>query len=242
MVKIFSDAEGLAQASARLFVEQSQRSIERSGKFRVVLSGGNTPVLTYHLLAAGTFRNQVDWSRVHIFWSDERCVPPADERSNYGMVQRVLLSYVGIPETQIFPIIGAQNPEAAATEYESMLRKYFGNGPAQFDLVYLGLGDDGHTASLFPGSAGLLEKERWVTVGQRGPEGPARITLTTEILNRTEMAVFLVSGEKKSEILNRVLTAKEPDPSLPAGWIQPLGGELIWFVDLSASVQLKGST
>ncbi|MCX6125960.1 MAG: 6-phosphogluconolactonase, partial [Proteobacteria bacterium] len=151
MLKVFSNEESLANAAAAVFVSQCKKSIARSGRFSVVLSGGNTPRQTYELIAKEPFRSQVDWTKVHVFWGDERLVDKSDDRSNFRLATDALLSQVPIPPTQVHPISAIRGPEEATREYESIIRRYFSQSAPRFDLVLLGLGVDGHTASIFPG-------------------------------------------------------------------------------------------
>lgn len=221
----------LALAAARIFVEQFNEAVNLTGRFNVLLSGGNTPRLTYECLATEAFRNLVDWSKINIFWGDERCVELDDQRSNYLMAYEALLSHVPIPASQIHPIICTQDPNETAISYEQLLRNYFGNSLHGFDLAFLGLGTDGHVASLFPASAALNEKERWVMTAQKSDEQFARITLTLPIINLSKKIVFLVNKKEKSEILKKALEENKYSIKLPAQLIQPINGELIWLVD-----------
>jgi 6-phosphogluconolactonase len=163
VIKVFPDEESVAQAAAQIFVEKFKTAMTRSERFSVVLSGGKTPLRTYELLAKEPFTSQVNWRHIDVFWGDERCVPVTDWRSNYKMAFETLLSHVSIPVRQIHAIPFNDEPHKAAVEYENVLRKYFGEMPQLFDLVFLGLGKDGHTASLFPNSTSLNEKVRWTT-------------------------------------------------------------------------------
>lgn len=231
MIKVMPNSESLAHAAAEIFIQQFKRAMTRSEKFSVVLSGGHTPARTYELLAEESYQKQVDWSRVHVFWGDERCVPETDPRSNFRMATETLLSHVPIPRSQIHPIVCIQEPQVSAIQYESVLRQYFGQTPPKFDLVFLGLGEDGHTASLFPNSPALTENTKWVVPVQKANENFARITLSLELLNQTELALFLISGSNKREILKKVLDDQKSKPTLPAQLIHPIEGNLIWLVD-----------
>lgn len=230
MVRTCLDGKDLAQTAVQVFREQFKKSVRRSGRFSVVLSGGHTPELTYQLLGETSFQQEIDWSQVNVFWGDERCVPSDSPQNNFGMAKRILLSKVPIPSSQIFPIPDDPKTGKSAEDYESTLRKYFDSSPPSFDLVFLGLGQDGHTASLFPGSPGLNEKTKWVTTVKNETEDFARITLTPWLLNQSKMVVFLVSGEDKTAILNEVM--REPDKKclLPAQLIHPCAGELLWLI------------
>ncbi len=234
MIAVYPDRESLSKAAAELFVSQFQKREAPSQRFSIVLSGGNSPRLAYEFLAMEPFRSQVDWLRVHVFWGDERCVALDDSRSNFRMANETLLSQVPIPAGQIHPIRWTNDPDAAALEYESLLRQYFENASPSFDLTFLGLGKDGHTASLFPESPALKETERWAVPVRKKGDNFDRITLALPVLNRTRMAVFLVLGEEKAEILEKVISTTETSLFLPAALIQPIEGELRWMVDSCA--------
>lgn len=237
VVKVFPNEESVAQAAAEIFIEQFKKAMICSNKFSVVLSGGHTPAKTYELLAKEPFTSQVNWRHVNVFWGDERCVPNTDWRSNYKMAFETLLSHVSIPTRQIHSIPLSNEPHKAAVEYENILREYFGKTMPLFDLVFLGLGNDGHTASLFPNSTSLNEKVRWTTYLKNSGEDFSRITLTPQILNRTKMAIFLVTGQDKAEILKKVLADGNPSETFPARLIRPIKGELVWLVDSAAYLQ-----
>jgi 6-phosphogluconolactonase len=229
MIKAYSDKEALAHGAARMLVEQFEIVMTQSKRFSLVLSGGATPNRTYEVLCEDPYRKQIDWSKVHVFWGDERCVPSTDSMSNYGLAKRILLAKVPIPNQQIHPILNTLKPHSAAADYEATLRSYFGNSAAQFDFVFLGLGKDGHTASLFPNSSALNESSRWVTHLQNPTEDFARITLTPQIINQAKKVVFLVIGNDKADILKKVLQDTEPQNLLPARLIRPVNGKLVWL-------------
>ncbi|MDD4974569.1 MAG: 6-phosphogluconolactonase [Bacteriovorax sp.] len=233
MLVRYPNEEALAIAAAKIFIEQFHKAINRSGRFNVLLSGGATPRRTYEYLAEEPFKDQVDWSRVDFFWGDERCVDSNDPLSNYLMVNEALLSHIAIPANQIHPILCSQNPHKSAILYENTLRKYFSHSKPSFDLVFLGLGVDGHIASLFPQASALKERERWFIAVQKETEDFARITVTLPILNLAQLIVFLVTNEEKSKILEKVLSQEEPSTTLPARLIQPINGKLFWLVDAS---------
>lgn len=232
MLWIFPDLETLSRAAAALFVRRAQQAIRRSGRFAVALSGGQTPRQAYEGLARPPCRDAVDWERVHVFWGDERCVPFEDPRSNARMAYEALLDHVPIPRDQIHPIACADDPKAAAARYEMLLRGFFGERPARFDLVFLGLGEDGHTASLFPFSPALEEQVRWVVAVEEVT--PPRVTLTFSVLNQAHLVAFLVSGANKAEILQEVLRGPLDPRRRPAQGIRPIGGRILWLVDRAA--------
>lgn len=239
-LRVFRDLEEMSRAAACLFVEQAERAIHRRGRFLVVLSGGQTPTRLFQRLAAD-YRARVDWRNTHIFWSDERCVPPEDEESNYGQAWRLLLRHVDIPQENIHRIRVDLGPAEASKDYALTLRR-FAAPPSEwphFDLVLLGLGDDGHTASLFPASP-LEEGVPVLPITAHYQERPAqRVTLTPAAINSARTVIFLVAGASKAEALARALDETSDPRQVPARRIQPLNGELIWLVDKGAASKLK---
>lgn len=224
------DAGALAVRAADLFLNSMRTSARRNGRFTVALSGGGTPLATYQEIARRAGRDEAPWADAHVFWGDERCVAVDDERSNERMARRALLSRVPIPEAQIHPMRCAGDSVAATSRYEDLLRAHFGARP-RFDLILLGLGEDGHTASLFPGSVLLALTKEWVGFERRSGEEFGRLTLTLPAINQAARVVFLVSGARKAEALRRALSG---DRDIPAGRVQP-DGELHWLVDASAA-------
>ena len=237
MIRVFKDRQALAGAAAGLFAELACSAVARSGLFSVLLAGGETPRLTYQLLAGEPFRSTVPWNDVHFFWGDERCVPCTDPRSNQFMACQALLDALPLASGNIHPIVCTDSPQQAAAEYESELRSFFGDQPPRFDLALLGLGDDGHTASLLPGSAALHEKLHWTAVSARPDEGFSRITLTVPIINQAADVLFLVSGSGKAAVLGNILGKTVIVPPYPAQLIQPGSGDLRWFVDRESSTK-----
>ncbi len=241
-VKILPDPQRLAMAAAELFVQAANDAMSTRGLFSVALSGGSTPQMLYNLLANEPFSERVDWSRTHLFWGDERCVPPDSPGSNYGKAKQILLDHVPIPEENVHRIQGELQPEQAAEQYEETLLSFFSALPteeqrdqASFDLVLLGMGDDGHTASLFPGTPAIDERTRWVAAQYVDKLGSWRITLTPPILNRAAQVAFLVSGAAKSYTLQRVIYGSYQPERYPAQVIQPTSGNLVWLVDEAAA-------
>jgi 6-phosphogluconolactonase len=237
-VLVCSDAHEVARAAARFFVDWAWQAIAREGHFNVALSGGSTPRELYRLLATSEFRAQVDWPRVHLFWGDERAVPPESPESNYGMVRRELLLRVPIPVGNVHrmkaeePVIGR-----AAHEYETILRRCLpvdDRGFPILDLVLLGLGGEGHTASLFPGSAFMRETSHWVSTPMIAKLGMRRMTLTLPVLEAARHVLFLVTGSGKAEILRKVLSEPGEHP-LPAQMVIPRNGERAFLVDEGAA-------
>ena len=240
-VRIFNDLEGLSRAAANLFIEQAEQSISERNRFLVALNGGSTPTRLFQLLATDE-HEKADWSKVHIFWGDERCVPPDDAGSSYGQARDTLLSHILIPDSNIHRIRGELGPVEASKEYSLILRE-FSSPPFQyprFDLVYLGMGEDGHTASLFPGSS-LDVAEPTMPVTAHYQDRPAhRVTLTPIVFNAAHMIVFMATGEKKAKPLAEVLsdTHTRNPAQYPAQRIDPKEGRLIWLVDEAAASRL----
>ena len=237
-ISIFETPEQLAVAAAERFIEAASHAQETQGRFSVALAGGRTPKRLYELLASEPFSNRADWSRVYLFFGDERCVPPDHPDSNYAMVHRALLSRVPIPTTNVFRILGETDPIEGAREYEARLRKFFAQlTRPRFDLVLLGMGGDGHTASLFPESNILQETSRLV-VPTKSPQGQSRITLTLGALNNAARVVFLVTGEEKAATISKILQRQPSSRRLPATLIKPTDGTLEWYVDRKAASDL----
>ena len=239
MISVYPDLEALSRAAAGLFAERVARAVADHGRSAILLAGGETPRRTYELLAEEPLRDQVPWGGLHLFWGDERSVPQDDPRSNARMVHQALIDRVPVPAGQVHPIPGDRDPRQAADEYEELLRRFFAGAAPRFDLVLLGLGDDGHTASLFPDSPVLEERQRWVSATLRAGEEIGRVTLTPHLINQAELVVFLVAGDDKAMVLREVLE-DHPDPrSRPALMIMPEQGELRWLVDKSSARLLR---
>ena len=246
-VETFGGATELMHAAADAVVQAALDATRATGRFVVALSGGSTPNALFALLASDAYAREIDWSRVHVFWGDERCVPPDDPASNYRSARERLLDRVRVPEQQVHRIHGEDEPAAAAAAYQRELRTTFATpaGPprlvpgARFDLVLLGMGPDGHTASLFPGTAAVREHERWVIAHQvTAAVSTWRITLTPVVLNAAAEVVFLVAGRDKATTLRRVLDGPREPETLPSQAIAPSAGRLRWLVDVDASAEL----
>lgn len=238
MICVASDAEALAAAAAERFAAEAGRATAARGRFLVLLAGGETPRRLYRLLAEEPWRSSIPWHRTFFFWGDERCVPPEDPRSNRRMVTDTLLDRLTLSPDQRYPIPCDLPPQLAAEAYQDELLRFFGTDPPRFDLVLLGLGEDGHTASLFPGSDALKERHRWTAVTRRPEEPFDRITLTAPVLSRGRLIMFLVSGAAKARIVAQLLE-NEGTP-FPARLIVPAEGELLWLLDREAAALLKG--
>ena len=238
-VEIYDDSEALSKAVAELFVEQSEFAVQNRGFFSVVLSGGNTPQRTYELLTQKPWVDQIPWKRTHIFWGDERCVPKDDPRHNTQSAYKLLLDHVPVPASQIHPIYCEGSPKQTAEQYELMLYEFFKGRGVSFDLMLLGLGNDGHTASLFPGTPVLNERTRWVSEVSVPSQEFSRVTLTIPLLERSLLTLFMVKGEEKAGILKTILEGPLDTTTYPAQLIAPLNGELIWMVDKAAAKLLS---
>ncbi len=243
-VVVLGDRESLMQAAAERIAGIAEHAIASRGRFTWALSGGSTPGRLYALLAHHRFATRIDWRRVHFFWGDERCVPPDHAESNYRMARHALLDTVKPPPENVHRMRGEEDPHRAAASYEQLLREVLGarddGSPAQFDLVLLGMGADGHTASLFPGTAALSEKTRWVVANQVRESAPWRLTLTPVIINAAARIVFLVAGAGKADRLARVLRGSPADAeALPAQLIHATRGEVLWLVDADAAARLE---
>jgi len=238
-LQVFSDGDSLASAAAEAFAIAASEAVASRGRFLVTLSGGSTPQEMFALLAEPVFRTRIEWTAVHIYWGDERLVPPEDAGSNYYHAQRLLLTQVPIPASQIHRVRGELSAQDAVEDYNRQL-KALATGERvwpQFDLALMGMGADGHTASLFPGSAAISEETRPVLAVTAEYAGrPAqRITMTPLVFNDARRVLFLVAGEGKATALNAVLSGPHDVQKWPAQSIQPESKNLSWFVDRGAA-------
>lgn len=241
VIRIVADPAGLAAAAAAAIRRRAEPAIAARGRFTLVLSGGSTPLGLFGLWAKEP-ETGPPWENTHLFWGDERSVPESDPESNYGNARRAFVDRVPIPEAHLHPIrVGGGAAADAARRYEADLKSFFGGGgdvPPRFDTVLLGLGGDGHTASLFPGSSALEETERLVTSTWVERLQTDRVSLTLPVLGHARCVMFLVAGAGKAGILARVLEGPREPAALPAQLVQPEAGELIWLVDRAAAVKL----
>ncbi|MFQ5611306.1 MAG: 6-phosphogluconolactonase [Anaerolineae bacterium] len=243
---ILASPADLAQAAAERFVVATRSAVARRGVCRLALSGGSTPAAMHRLLTQSPWRERVPWDRLHIFWSDERCVAPDHPDSNYLMARQTLLDHVPVPEPQIQRVPGEMEPSAGAAAYQDILVKAFGLPGVEpgtfpsFDLLLLGVGPDGHTASLFPGHPLLSEGEAWVAPIYDSPKPPPqRITFTLPVLNAARRVLFLVAGGGKADAVGRIFAGKvAPEAGLPAARVRPSGGEVTWLLDEAAARNL----
>lgn len=239
MLQIFEDKAQLSTAAATLFVKLAREAVQQRGRFTVALTGGSSPSQLYELLAESPQAEQVPWDKTYVFWGDERWVSLTNEQSNARMAQEALLGKVPVPAEQVFPMWAEDTtPEDFAARYEEILRQHFGDEEPRFDLILLGMGEDGHTASLFPGTAVLQERSHWVHAYYLEPQAMYRVTLTAPLINQARVVCFLVFGDKKAPALHQVLEGDRNPDKYPAQLIQAKGGELLWFVDKSAAAEL----
>jgi 6-phosphogluconolactonase len=237
-IKVCDDEEELAVAAADLFVERSEQALGRRGRFLVALSGGKTPRRLYALLASPAYCDRVNWKKTEVFWVDEQCVPPEHSESNYRMANDLLLSKVPLEEKQIHRIRGEEDPEIAAKDYGAEVWAYMPKSLYTFDLAVLGMGIEGHTASLFPGDPAVSETERAaVVVDPRGQPHP-RISVTLPVLNHVVTALFLVAGPEKAAAVREILDEGNPK-RYPAGLVLPANGEVVWYLDSKAASLLS---
>ncbi len=243
-IRIANDLHGWAEDAATFIHSASEQAITSHGRFIIALSGGSTPKTLYQVLTTPEWKTRLDWSRFFFLFGDERCVPPDHPESNFNMAYTSLFHPLNICPDHICRINGEyDNPTITAHEYEETIRRLTQSPSSQMpvlDLVLLGLGDDGHTASLFPGTAALQERGKLVTVGHAPTGIRARLTLTLGVLNHAAVVLFLVTGSGKAEMVRRVIESEsETDRSLPAARIVPESGRLVWMLDQAASQQLK---
>ena len=241
-VRRLTTPQDLFQTAAEEVIRAATAAIAQRGRFTIALSGGSTPKNLYTLIAANASAS-LPWAQVFFFWGDERYVPPTDADSNYRMAEETLLSKVPVPPANIFRIpTDKPDASAAAEAYEQTLRKFFVPAPEEFprfDLILLGMGPDGHTASLFPETAALQEKSRLVVANWVEKLNASRITLTLPVLNAARQVAFLVSGADKAAVLHEVLEGNAPGEKYPSKLVRPSEGKVIWFVDRAAASELS---
>lgn len=242
MIILCDDPAALSREAAARLVQRANEAVAARSRFTLALSGGSTPRALYLRLAASPWRERIPWKATHVFWGDERCVPPDHPDSNYGMAHTALLAHVPIPAGNVHRLHGEMDPATAAAEYEGVLRAVFGLQPGElprFDLILLGLGEDGHTASLFPGTAAVHERERLVVAHWVEKLNAYRLTLTPPVLNAAAEVVFLVAGAAKAGVLRQVLKGEYEPDRYPAQIVRPADGTLVWLVDRAAARRLS---
>jgi len=241
---ITNNLSQFAKKGADIFMSTAKDCVVKNGRFVVAISGGSTPRAIHRLFVEEPYCSEIPWGKTHIFWVDDRCVPENNTASNYGGAKKDFLDRVPIPTEQIHHMPGESPPEDGALRYQEELTNFFQPKDDEFpvlDLIFLGVGEDGHTASLFPGHRALKENERLVVAVKGGDPNVSRLTMTYPVLNRGKLIVFTVSGKKKTSILKAVL--EEGQAQFPAQKIQPLNGTLVWLLDQeAASLLSKDST
>jgi 6-phosphogluconolactonase len=234
-LEVLPETEDLYVAVAEFIIDVANKAIAKKEQFTFVLSGGQTPLELYSTLAKHPYRNYIPWERTYVFWGDERYVPLADERNNAYQAKIHLLDKIAIPKSNIHIIPVNLSPEEASKKYEKEIEDFFEGAPPQFDLILLGLGEDGHTASLFPKTKVLNERSEGIrTIEVKAPVG-IRITMTAPLINRAHHIVFLVTGKKKEVILKKVLNEPYQPEKYPAQLIKPVDGKLLWFANSAAA-------
>ena len=238
-IVVFPDTEKLTYAAADYVVKVAQWSIASHGRFTFALSGGTTPKKLYGLLATEPYRSQIAWEKVAIFWSDERCVPPDDAESNYHLAQEVMLSQLTLSPTQIHRMPADEaDRDAAAEKYSLEMQRVFGETLPRFDLIQLGMGPEGHTASLFPHQPSLHEQQRLVIPVTVPKPPPPRLTFTPPVLNAAQHVLFLVTGSEKADAVQAVLEGNYQPDEYPAQIVQPSQGDITWMLDEAAAAKL----
>ncbi|HET6494107.1 MAG TPA: 6-phosphogluconolactonase [Thermoleophilia bacterium] len=242
-IEILPDAETLALRAADLFALAAQEAAAARGRFAVALSGGETPRALYGMLARQQFSQKVPWRRVHLFWGDERCVSADDPASNYGMAREAFIKHVPLPTVNVHRVRGEEEAETAATDYERELQALAAlERPRSelpvFDLVLLGLGRDGHTASLFPHAEALAEDDR-LAVAVQAPDGAPRVTVTYPVINAARHVWFIVSGAEKAGMVAEVIEGLRVPQAVPAQAVSPSPGKLLWLLDEAAAAELN---
>ncbi|HET6253888.1 MAG TPA: 6-phosphogluconolactonase [Puia sp.] len=235
---VYKNPDELSHAVAQWIADDITATLKQQDRFTIALSGGSTPKALHKLLAASPYKEQIDWSKLHVFWGDERAVPFTDDRNNAKMAYDTLLNFVPIPPYHIHVMRTDIAPEQSAAEYENILHFYFDGTPASFDLVLLGMGDDGHTLSLFPGTAAVHEEKAWTIAYFLKAQDMYRITLTKTIVNRAAKIAFLTAGTNKAHALKEVQQGSYNPDLYPSQEIRPVKGELHWFVDEAAAAGL----
>lgn len=242
-IRIHRDSQAWAEAAAEFVQEVGKEAIRANGRFLIALSGGTTPETLYRALASPAFATRFDWSRTTFFFSDERCVALDDPRSNYALAQGALFTPLKIASSQVYRMAGeSRDPQAAAYEYQQQLRLATKTSPSaqpSLDLILLGLGEDGHTASLFPGAPALRDHQNVITVTQSPKDPPTRLTMTLGVLNKASVVLFLVAGAGKAGVVRAILNPKtEAERQLPAALVVPEKGRLVWCLDRAAAAEL----
>lgn len=237
---IFETPEETARAVAKLILAKAKEKNKLSLPFNIALSGGSTPKLLFTLLA-NEYVDSIPWHFIRLFWVDERCVPPTHAESNFGMTYESLLKHVPIHDANIFRMVGEADPQKEATRYQALLEAQLPqhNGIPQFDLILLGMGDDGHTASIFPDNLALLDAKEFVAVGTHPTSGQKRITLTGKLINEASQVVFLITGPSKSAVIRQIMQREPGFDNYPTSYIHSAGGLADFYVDKDAASEIN---
>ena len=233
---VADSAAQLAQKGAEVFCDAAQKAVAARGRFAVAISGGSTPRGMHRLLATEPYRSEIPWPKVHLFWVDERLVPVDDPASNFGTARHDLLTRSPIDPAHIYPMSPSDTPQSAALAYQKILQDFFVHTPGglpEFDLIVLGIGTDGHTASIFPADRSAVETQAWVVAVKGGKPDVHRLTLSAPVLNHARSVVFLVAGSDKAGVVKNIMTVETSE--LPASRIQPATGRLHWILDQDAA-------
>jgi 6-phosphogluconolactonase len=239
MIKVFDNADKLSKVAAELISDISNRAIEKRSNFSFVLSGGSSPKQTYKFLTQSPYKDEIPWNKTYFFWGDERFVPVDDPNNNYNMSKDIFLKKIPVPENHIFPIPTTGIPADCAIKYEEVVKNFFGSSITTFDLILLGLGDNGHTASLFPHTEVLTEEKRLVKEVFVKELDMFRITMTASLINKAKNILFLVFGKEKAEAVSKIIEGEYNPQNFPAQLIKPLDGTIRWFLDKAAASKLK---
>jgi len=234
-LKIYTQSESLIKAAAEEFCSLAEEAIRQRGRFAVALSGGTTPQPLYQALGSSPYESQVNWRKVHFFWGDERHVPPDHPQSNFKMAMEAMFDTISIPKRNIHRVPAELDVHQAAQNYEEDLRAYFEGDWPRFDMILLGMGSDGHTASLFPHSEGLLEEDRWFIANLDPRSQNWRLTLTKNAINAGRRIIVLVRGRAKAEVLRDVIIGGFQREEKPIQLILPVAGSMHWMVDRAAA-------
>ena len=237
-IHVFKDVAELCESTANFIIDMANEAIAEKEQFVLVLSGGSTPNELYKLLATESYQKRMPWKNTFIFWGDERCVGLDDTLNNAYVAKTLLLDKIDIPAKNIYVTPVNLPPAEAANKYEQELKDFFKNKPPKFDLVFLGLGENAHTASLFPGTEVLHEKDRWVKEVYVDEQKMYRVTMTEPLLNQAHNIVFLVTGKAKAAVLHTIFNSPYQPEKYPAQLINPVNGNLYWYVDEDAATQL----
>jgi 6-phosphogluconolactonase len=235
-IEVFETPDDLSVAMAEFIIKLAKEAIAASGRFSISLSGGSTPEKLFKLMAGAGYKDRMPWKDTFVFWGDERCVPLTDDRNNAHVAKILLLDKVGIPASHVFPIpVNINPPSAAAMVYEKTLKDFFHGGLPQFDLILLGIGENAHTASLFPHTSVIHEQKEWVSAVYVDEVKMYRITMTAPFINNARNVVFIAVGDNKAEVVKTVLTSPFEPEKFPAQLISPVNGSLFWYLDKKAT-------